>query len=392
MERFKVLCVDDEPHVLDGLSLHLRRGYEVATATSGQAALQILDRDGPFAVILSDMRMPGMDGAALLAHAREAAPDTCRMLLTGHADLQSAIAAVNQGQVFRFLTKPCPPDQLLAAFAAAARQYELVTSERVLLEHTLHGAVKALTDVLALASPLAFGRAGRVRVHACDLADEVGLPDRWQLEVAAMLSQLGAIMLPEETLRKHYCGEDLSAEETASIGRVPTVTDSFLANIPRLEPVRAVLVGAMASFGAGGSAPAGHVPGQAASILRIATAFDELEFYGVPTRTALNTMLSRRGEYDPVLLEHFARMKGGASETLQVHEVPLRSLTVGMTLAQDLRTASGVLLVTRGFVVTPSFLEKLRNYAPGYVKEPVRVTVAVRAGGASAGMGAERAA
>ena len=93
--RVRVLCVDDEPNVLEGLSLHLRRRYQVETATSGAAALEILQRGGETAVVMSDMRMPGMDGAAFLARARQTAPDTVRILLTGHADLNSAISAVN---------------------------------------------------------------------------------------------------------------------------------------------------------------------------------------------------------------------------------------------------------------------------------------------------------
>ena len=121
--RTRVLCVDDEPHVLEGLSLHLRRRYDVDTATSGGAGLDILKADATIAVVLSDMRMPGMDGASFLARAKEVAPDAVRLLLTGQADLDSAIAAVNEGQIFRFLTKPCPPPTLLGAVAAATEQH-----------------------------------------------------------------------------------------------------------------------------------------------------------------------------------------------------------------------------------------------------------------------------
>ena len=189
MNRQKVLCVDDEPHVLEGLSQLLRRLLDVHTATSGALGLEALDRDGPFAVVLSDMRMPGMDGAAFLARVRQQAPDTVRMLLTGHADLQSAIAAVNEGQIFRFLTKPCPPDQLRAAMTEAVRQYELVTAERVLLEETLHGSIRVLTDILSMMSPRVFGRATRVKQLVDELAGGIGLPDHWPILVAA--SEIG---------------------------------------------------------------------------------------------------------------------------------------------------------------------------------------------------------
>src|SRR5690349_20120797 len=158
-----LLCVDDEPLVLEGLTLHLRRAFTVTTATSGAAGLEILKDKGPFAVVMSDMRMPGMNGAEFLSKVREQWPDTVRVLLTGQSDLQSAVAAVNDGQIFRFLTKPCPPELLLGALGAASRQHDLLIGERVLLEQTLHGSIKMLTDVLSLANPVAFGRANRAK-------------------------------------------------------------------------------------------------------------------------------------------------------------------------------------------------------------------------------------
>src|SRR4051812_43176501 len=98
----KVLCVDDEPEILEGLSLHLRRRYDVLTATSGAAGLELLRADQSVAVVVSDMQMPSMNGAAFLMQARGIVPDAVRLLLTGHANLDSAIAAVNDGQIFRF--------------------------------------------------------------------------------------------------------------------------------------------------------------------------------------------------------------------------------------------------------------------------------------------------
>jgi len=376
-EKAKILCVDDEPRVLEGLALHLGRIFEMATATSGQEGLEVLVRQGPFTVVLSDMRMPGMDGAAFLSKVRQAAPDTTRMLLTGDADLQAAIAAVNEGQIFRFMTKPCAPYNLRLAFEAAAAQYRLVTAERVLLEQTVHGAVKTLTDILALTSPLAFGRAARVRQHVHELAEELQLANRWQIEVAAMLSQLGSITIPEETVKKHYYGEALSPDEQAMIGRMPAVTEELLANIPRLEPVCAILARHTKLSRHGYSSGAVKDPeiAVAASILGIAVEFDELESRGLPAQLALDTVRGREGAYDPAILQAFVRLRGSAAASQQVQEISLRSLRTGMVLGEDMRTNTGLLLVTRGFEVTPSFLEKTWNLREGYVKEPLLVVV-----------------
>src|SRR5277367_1721946 len=105
-----VLCVDDEPRVVDGLAVQLRKDYRILTAHGGLAALRTLKEGAAPAVIVSDMRMPGMDGATLLKHVKNLYPETTRILLTGETGRDAAIAAVNEGQIFRFLTKPCAPD------------------------------------------------------------------------------------------------------------------------------------------------------------------------------------------------------------------------------------------------------------------------------------------
>lgn len=135
--RARILCVDDEPQVLAGLEAILGRRYEVRTATSGPHGLQQLTDEGPFTVVVSDFRMPGMDGAEFLAQVRQATPDTLRILLTGQASLDGAIAAVNSGNVFRFLTKPCAPVDLIGAIDDAIDQARLVATDRDLLERKL---------------------------------------------------------------------------------------------------------------------------------------------------------------------------------------------------------------------------------------------------------------
>ena len=365
--RQRVLCVDDEPNVLEGLALHLRRRYEVSLATSGAAALEALGTDGGVAVVISDMRMPGMDGAAFLSRARQLVPDATRMLLTGQADLESAIAAVNEGQVFRFLTKPCPPSALLAAVEAAAVQHRLVTSERVLLEQTLRGSVQALTDVLSVASPAAFGRGARLKRLVVELARDVGMDDAWEIEVAAMLAQVGAVTLPDATAEKLCTGEDLTEAEAAMIDRVPAVTERILANIPRLEGVQQVLANYTRRFDSEGLLPVGS------RMLAIAAGYDRLQAQGVSPANALDRMRSLDGVYDPELLEPFARIVGANAHATRVRELALAELEVGMTLVEDVRARDKRLLISHGHVVTENALERLRNFPYGEVREPLLV-------------------
>ncbi len=158
-----ILCVDDEPRVTEGLALLLRRDYRVVTAAGGHEALQRLLEIGAPAAVVSDMRMPGMDGAALLKRVRQLYPETTRILLTGEPGRDAAVSAINEGQIFRFLTKPCAPEQVRAAIEAGVTYHRLLTAEKTLLQETLVGCIKALIDVLAITNPVALGRCNRVK-------------------------------------------------------------------------------------------------------------------------------------------------------------------------------------------------------------------------------------
>ena len=132
LERFKPrrgFCVDDEESILKGFRLHLRKGFDLFTANSGEDGLRVFDEEGGFAVVLSDMRMPGIDGAVMLSSIKERNADVVTMLLTGHADFESAMSAVNDGNVFRMLSKPCPPERLIQSLYAGLRQHELIVGE-----------------------------------------------------------------------------------------------------------------------------------------------------------------------------------------------------------------------------------------------------------------------
>jgi DNA-binding NtrC family response regulator len=130
----RILFVDDEPAFLYGYKLMLRQEFEVDTAVGGEQGLASIHDHGPYAVVVSDMRMPGMNGLEFLTRVRRVSPDTVRMMLTAHTDINTAMEAVNEGNIFRFLTKPCERDVLGKAITAGLVQYRLVTAEKELLE------------------------------------------------------------------------------------------------------------------------------------------------------------------------------------------------------------------------------------------------------------------
>lgn len=379
LDRPRILCVDDEPHVLDGLARVLRHDFVVVSAAGGVVGLESIASEGPFAVIVSDMRMPGMDGATFLRQARERVPDTTRILLTGHADQDAAINAVNEGSVFRFLTKPCPANVLIAALKAGAEQYRLVNSERVLLERTLLGSIKALTDILAIVNPTAFGRAQRVRGHVVELATRHDVPNRWQIEAAASLSEIGSITLPPDLADKLYHGQNLTPDEEALVARGPIVAKEILGDIPRLDPVIDIIAYQNKHFDGGGT-PRDDVRGGAipwgSRALRVVLDFDALEARGLSVTGAIDVLRQRTGWYDPDILESFAFSRGVRAPDSDVREIRLREVRPGMTFAEDVKTRAGTLLIARGQDVTPGLAERLRLLPPQVtVVEPIRVLV-----------------
>lgn len=233
----KILFVDDEPAFLTGYELMLSPHFEVDTAVGGEQGLAAIHDHGPYAVVVSDMRMPGMNGVQFLVRVRQAAPDAIRMILTGCADLCAAMDAVNEGNIFRFLAKPCKPDVLTNAITSGLVQYRLVTAEKDLLENTLMGSIKVLTDVLAAVNPEAFGKSIRITRCVRHLVAKFHLPSSWCFEAAAMLSQLGCIMLDPELIQAAYVDTHLSAEARVRFEAHPSAAKDLLANVRRLEPV-----------------------------------------------------------------------------------------------------------------------------------------------------------
>jgi CheY-like chemotaxis protein len=366
--RHRILCVDDELRVLQAVGRHLRDRFEVLTAMSGAEGVDIVKRERDLAVVIADMRMPEMDGATFLRHTRVLQPTAVRMLLTGQADIAAAIKAINEGQVFRFLTKPCPPEQLLSVVDEAVRQYELIIAERLLLQRTVVGSIKALTDIMSLVNPAVVGRAVRLKRRVSALAAELNLEDRWQLEAAALLSHLGELSLPEHVTRKIARGHDLEPAESARLQAATQAANRLIAHVPRLEPVSALL-----SAVTGGESHNGQAADAlAAEVLGLAMEVDRLELQGLNPQSVLDT-LRMLGNSPPALLDALERTTQAGGADLERAEIAVSELEVGMVLDEDLHTSRDVLIAPRGCDVTPSFLEHIRHF----VKELAKPSVVV---------------
>src|ERR1700723_2767524 len=302
----RVLFVDDEPNILEGIQRTLRKQVELETASSGAEALRLIGESGPFAVVISDMRMPAMNGAQFLAKVREQEPNTVRMILSGHADLDATIAAVNEGHIYRFLTKPCPTDRLLAAVQDGLNQHRLLTAEKVLLEQTLSGAVKMLIEILGMVSPAASSRAARLQRYTIELSAVLGLASRWEWGLAAFVSQIGCVALPKEMLFKVEACQTLNEEENRLYESHPEVAGKLLAAIPRLEDVAAIV---SAQFGEPnwGNQPEDVRQWDIRSIgrllLRAAFEFDRLTMRGMTREGAVESLRTSKLAFPQFILK-----------------------------------------------------------------------------------------
>jgi response regulator RpfG family c-di-GMP phosphodiesterase len=374
----KILLVDDETNILDGLRRLLGKEFSIETATSGEMGLSVLMESGPFAVVVSDMRMPGMNGVQFLTKVRERWPDTVRLMLTGNADIQTAIDAVNEGCVFRFLTKPCPENILKPALQAGLAQYALITAEKELLEKTLLGSVQVLTEILAVVNPAAFSRASRVHHTVKHIAQQLGLRDSWRYEVAAMLSQVGCVAFDPETVEAVYAGIALPDAERERFKMHPSIAFELLSRIPRLELVAAMIAQQQAQPPAKEqvhASPAIDPVTLGANLLKIAIDFDQFQFQGMSAQAALEKLLARPAEYYHEAVKALETLSTDAVPFV-TEEISIREMCTGMILDENLRSPAGLLLVARNQKISYPLLVRVRSlYQKSSIPAKIRVKI-----------------
>jgi CheY-like chemotaxis protein len=370
----EILLVDDDANLLSGITRSLHGAYRMHTATNGRDGLSVLAKSPEIAVIVSDMRMPGMDGVSFLGAARQAAPNAVRIMLTGNADQATAVNAINEGSIFRFVCKPASRDKLVAAIDAALRQHQLITAEKQLLERTVAGSIQVLTEILSMFDERSFGKCTVLRdlVRKCSSLVE---PERlWEVETAAMLEPIGSVAIPSVVMTRTRQGAALTVTEKRMLERIPEVGFQLLNKIPRLEPV-AVIVRAMAR-------PLAAEAAAGVRLLQILRAALERSSDGRSLSAALAEMQREVDKFDARLLGDVARIlqSDAASPSegpRQIEELPLAALREGYITTKPILSKEGTVLVGASQVLTNTTLERLRNFAATQgLAEPIHVQLA----------------
>ena len=374
---FKILLVDDDENILQGYRRNLRTKFQVYTSQDPRLALSILNENPDIAVIVSDYNMPEMNGIDFLTKAKDIRPDTVRILITGYAELQMAIKSVNEGNLFRFLTKPCDQETLQKIIFQACEQYSLITVEKELLEKTLKGSIKVLIDILAAANPLVFNRSLQIRDHAKKIMKRMNMPDSWEVEIACLLSQIGCIGIPGEVLEKRLNGLELTNAEEEMFFKQAEVGKTLLKNIPRLEKIAEGISMQYLPYGdlsLKGSLQSDEHLMFIPKILRVLNDYFFLVEKGINEQEAIKYILEERDQYDPAILEVLEAEVAGAQDGYIVKSIKLAELKNGMILAADLIDNTNYKILSKGTALSEVYILKLQNYTKiKGIREPVKV-------------------
>ncbi len=303
-----ILFVDDESRVLEGIQRQLKGKFCVQTALGAERALSLVQESGPFALVVSDMQMPGMNGMEFLSRLRYSAPDTVRVMLTGNADMQTAIDAVNDGHLFRFLTKPCSPHELAQCLEAGLEYYRFLRTEQEFSKHNIEGCITLLLKLLAFTKPESYKRSLRVCDYVKQISEAMGMRDVAELETAAQLSQIGSLIHPSQCSDEPGSSKDMNIDEILEQAIDSVAGWTLLRHIPSLlEIAKAISYqekhfdgsGCPKDWRSGTDIPLG------ARILKVALDFDSLLLSGMQKSQALHELGRRNGWYDPVILASF---------------------------------------------------------------------------------------
>lgn len=377
----KILLVDDEERILSSYRRTLRKNYQIFTALGGVLGLDLVRKKGPFSVVISDMKMQEMNGIQFLQKVEKESPDSVRIMLTGNADFKTAYDAVNEGHIFRFLTKPCSPDLLNLAIAEGVKLYNLQKAEQDLLAKTLRGSIQVMMEILSTFDPVSFNKVITIRDLVRKVSGPLKLKNVWEIEIGILLSGIGRVAIPAAVMSKVTKHEPLSDVELKMISQVPESGFNLLQKIPRLKGVSEIVRYQNYAFKAVSDAdrmPEFKIP-LGARLLHIFSDMIDLERTGLLRSQALATMAEKTDEYDPELLKKIryalsAQLSKADNGETEAIEVRVSELKAGMILRSKMITTTDLTLLLPGQRISETLILRIKNWTKLYeIKEPLSV-------------------
>jgi CheY-like chemotaxis protein len=373
----KIMVVDDNPANLNLLELMLRQeGYEVHSFPRARLALTSLSQDLPDLILL-DVNMPEMNGYEMceLLKSNKALADIPVLFISALSEMEDKVKGFRAGGV-DFISKPFQFEEVHVRLETHLKLRRAQQSEKALLEQTLNGAVRVFVELIQAASPELADRSRAIRSYVACIARRLGLAEGWQFDLAATLSLLGCITLPDETFQNAYAGQTVTSEEGAMFRAHPEITTALLIAIPRLEPVAEMIRLQQTPDLSNNASYDVHL---GARMLYLSIELDRRIYRGLTFPVALQQLENMSGQFDAEMVDAL-RTFSPPPATFHHQTLPIRKLRAGMILEEAVSSTNGVLVFRKGTVLSETWLEKLRNFA-GYagVREPIRVLVPVRA-------------
>lgn len=367
-----VLFVDDDENILSAFRRQYQDVFNLVTASSPREALQLLSASSHFKVMVTDFQMPVMTGVELCRRVESFAPDLVRIILTGDADVSSALQAVNDGHVFRYLLKPCETATFVRCVREALAYAASRRSERALLEGTVIDCLDLLTQVLSLTAPNVFDRAIAVRNIARRLSAAVGATRRWEIEAAALLLSVGKVSLPSTILDRVQRCDALEPGQSELVGCHASFGAELIRSVEKFDAVaELVALQDRADFT---GLPHGSLR-EALEIVVAARILDEREPLRLAGATPDEVLKSCRAGWSLALLEAARSLSIDETET-EVRALSASALRAGMVLEHDALGKDGAVVMAKGQTLAVSHLMRLTNHRRlGQLSEPLHVRV-----------------
>jgi response regulator RpfG family c-di-GMP phosphodiesterase len=370
--KSNIMVVDDQPANLKLLEdLLTQLGHAVRSFPRGRLALDAAARNLPDLILL-DINMPEMNGfevcQKLKADDRLASIPV--LFLSALNETRDKVNAFRSGGV-DYITKPFQVEEVSARVETHLQLYRARQVERELLEKTLNGSVKALSDLAHLTSPSLTERSGALRNMVVHMAAQLRLPDPWQYELAAVLCLIGCITLPSDAFEHAYVGDKASAEELQMYRAHPDVGFRLLSRIPRLENVAEMIRLQQVETSNWAS---NDVAERGSRMLKTAQELDRRVLRGIPFPTACDQLRAAPGKY-PIALLDALKQYSPSRVHFEVKRLLSQQLSPGMILEDDVVTAEGSLtVISKGTTLTVTLIERVQNFARTRgVREPIQV-------------------